>query len=126
MKKSLMVGMLSISILAAASLSPVFAEGQHDSAAPSDKGAGSSTAPKGDQGAGGMSQGQKLSAVEVTDINKDKGTVQIKKKEGGSETLKLDPSQKAQLDQIQKGDKVDINMVERNGEKVATSISKAS
>lgn len=114
MKKLLMVGMLSVALIGAASLTPIFAAGEQ-----------SPGAAPGDQGAGGMAQGQKLSGVEVTNINKDQGTVQIKKKEGGEETLKLDPSQAAKLDQIQKGDKVDITMVERGGEKVATSISKS-
>ncbi len=128
MKKLLMVGMLSAALIGAATLSPIYAAGEQEGAAQGDQGAGS-TAPgaSGDQGAGGgMAQGQKLSGVEVTEINKDQGTVQIKKQEGGQETLKLDPSQKAQLDQIQKGDKVDITMVDRGGEKVATSISKSS
>ncbi len=116
MKKLLMVSMLSVAIIGAASLSTIYAAGEQSQGG----------AAQGDQGAGGgMSQGQQLSGVEVTEINKDQGTVQIKKKEGGQETLKLDPSQKAKLDQIQKGDKVDITMVERGGEKVATSISKA-
>jgi|GEM_PF-7081614 len=117
MKKLLMVGMLSVALVGATSLTSIYAAG--------DKGAGSSTAPS-DQGAGsGMSQSQKLSSVEVTDVNKDQGTVQIKNKDGKQETLKIDPSQKSKLDQIQKGDKVDITMVDRSGEKIATSISKA-
>lgn len=110
MKKLLVIGMLSVALIGAGSLTPIYAAGEP---------------AQGDQGAGGMAQGQKLTGVEVTEINKDQGTVQIKKQEGGQETLKLDPSQKAQLDQIQKGDKVDITMVERGGEKVATSISKS-
>jgi len=114
MKKLLIIGMLSVALIGTATLSNVYA----------DEPAGG--AVQGDQGAGGMAQGQKLSGVEVTEINKDQGTVQIKKQEGGQETLKLDPSQKAQLDKIQKGDKVDITMVDRGGEKVATSISKSS
>jgi phage portal protein BeeE len=69
---------------------------------------------------------QKLSAVEITNVDKSKGTVEIKKKEGGQETLKLDDSAKAQLDKIQKGDKVDIEVVDRNGEKFAKSLMKAS
>ena len=112
MKKLLMAGVLSVALIGAVSLS--YAAGQQSQGGTAQ-----------DQGAGSMSQGQHLSGVEVTNINKDQGTVQIKKKEGGEETLKLDPSQKAKLDQIQKGDKVDITMVERGGEKVATSISKA-
>ncbi|MCG3115095.1 MAG: hypothetical protein LLH30_05385 [Candidatus Manganitrophus sp. SA1] len=114
MKKRLMIGILSAALIGAGSLTPIYAAGEQDPGA-----------AQGDQGAGGMAQGQKLTGVEVTEINKDQGTVQIKKQEGGQETLKLDPSQKAQLDQIQKGDKVDITMVERGGEKVATSISKS-
>lgn len=128
MKRLLMAGMLSIALIGAASLSSIYAAGPQDqgAGAPSDKGAGStSPGASGDQGAGGMAQGQKLSGVEVTQINKDQGTVHIKNQDGKEETLKLDPSQKAKLDQIQKGDKVDITMVERGGEKVATSISKA-
>lgn len=116
MKKLLMAGMLSVALIGAATLSPIYAAGEQSQGG----------AAQGDQGAGGMAQGQKLSGVEVTEINKDQGTVQIKKQEGGQETLKLDPSQKAQLDKIQKGDKVDITMVDRGGEKVATSISKSS
>jgi hypothetical protein len=116
MKKLMMVGMLSAALIGAATLSPIYAAGEP----------GQGGAAQGDQGAGGgMAQGQKLTGVEVTEINKDQGTIQIKKQEGGQETLKLDPSQKAQLDQIQKGDKVDVTMVERGGEKVATSISKS-
>ena len=42
------------------------------------------------------------------------------------ETFKLDDSAKAQLDKVQAGDKVDIEVVSRNGEKIAKSLMKAS
>lgn len=111
MKKLLIIGMFSVALtlIGAGSLTPVYAAGE-----------------EGDQGAGGMAQGQQLSGVEVTGVNKDQGTVQIRREEGQpEETVTIDPAQRAQLDEIQEGDRVNITMVERNGERVATQISKA-
>lgn len=84
----------------------------------------------GDQGSGSRELGagntvQKLASVEVTHVDQANGTIEIKKKEGGRETIKLDEGVQAQLEKIQKGDTVDIELVDRNGEKFAKSLTKA-
>lgn len=126
MKNWLAVGFVSAAMIGAVSFSPIFAADP----APNATEKGSAQAPgAGDKGAmtsPGASQGQKLSAVEITNVDKAKGTVEIKKKEGGQETLKLDDAAKAEIDKIQKGDKVDIEVVDRNGEKIAKSLTKSS
>jgi Cu/Ag efflux protein CusF len=127
MKSWLSVGLVSVAMIGAAAFSPIFAADPAPNAA--DPGSAQQAPSTGDQGGAmqspGTSQGQKLSAVEVTNIDKANGTVEIKKIEGGQETIKLDESAKAQLDKIQKGDKVDIEVVDRNGEKIAKSVMKA-
>jgi hypothetical protein len=140
MKNWMAVGFVSAAMIGAASFSPIFAADPAPNA--TDKGPAlapaigdketSPESPKtGDQGAGSMTspgatQGRKLSGVEITNVDKAKGTVEINKKEGGQETLKLDDTARAQLDKIQKGDKVDIEVVDRNGEKIAKSLTKSS
>jgi hypothetical protein len=129
MKNGLAIGFVSVAMVGAAAFSPVFAADPAPNA--TDKGAPAIQSPTlGDMGGSmqspGAVQGQKLSAVEITNVDKAKGTVEIKKKEGGQETFKLDDGAKAQLDKIQKGDKVDIEVVDRNGEKIATSLTKSS
>lgn len=138
MKNLLAVGFVSVAMIGAAAFSPVFAadpapnatdqESAQEAPSTGDQGTGSQAPSTGDQGGAmsGSAQGQKLSAVEITNVDKAKGTVEIKKKEGGQETFKLDESAKAQIDQIQKGDKVDIEVVDRNGEKIAKSVTKSS
>lgn len=121
MKKWLFISLVSVAMIGAGSFSIVAADSAPGAA---DQGAGMESPATGDQG--GMSPGgEQMSSVEVTEVNKDQGTIQIKKQEGGQETIKLDESAKAQLDQIQKGDKVDLQVVDRNGEKFATSLSKS-
>lgn len=128
MKNWLATGFVSAALIGA-SFAPIFAADPAPNA--TDPGSSTQQAPSaGDQGGAmsspGASQGQKLSAAEITNVDKAKGTVEVKKKEGGQETFKLDESAKAQLDQIQKGDKVDIEVVDRNGEKIAKSLTKSS
>jgi hypothetical protein len=127
MKSWLSVGFVSVTMIGAAVFSPVFAADPAPNA--TDQGSVQQAPSTGDQGGAmqspGASQGQKLTAVEVTNIDKAKGTVEIKKTEGGQETIKLDEGAKAQLDKIQKGDKVDIEVVDQNGEKIAKSVMKA-
>lgn len=126
MKKWIYVSFMSVALIGAAALSHLYAADP----APGGMDKGSSAPGAPDQGGGMQSPGasdqaQKLSGVEVTNVDKAKGTIQIKKKEGGQETLKLDESAKAEIDKIQKGDKVDVDVVSRNGEKFAKSVTKA-
>lgn len=115
MKKWIAVSLMSVALVGAAALSYVHAA----NTAPGASDQGAMSAP------GAADQGQKMSGVEVTNVDKAKGTFEIKKKEGGQETLKIDPSAKAELDKIQKGDKVDVEVVSRDGEKIAKSVTKS-
>lgn len=140
MKNWLAVGFVSAALVGVASFSPLFAADPAPNAG--DKGPAlapgignketSPESPKvGDQGSGAMTdpgatRGQRLSAAEITNIDKAKGTIEVNKKEGGQETFKLDDTARAQLDKIQKGDRVDIEVVDRNGEKIAKSLTKSS
>ena len=114
MKKGIFIGLMAAALIGAGAVSQILAAGPDAT----DQG-GAMQSP------GASGQGQKLMSVEVTEVDKAKGTVQIKKKEGTQETFKLDESAKAKLDDIRKGDKVDIEVVERNGEKIATSLMKS-
>jgi|GEM_PF-4602850 len=62
----------------------------------------------------------------VTDIDSSKRKIEVQSTDGKSESYQIDPAvSSTSLDQIKKGDKVRLEVAEKNGSQVATKVEKA-